>query len=138
LDLDVGAAANLERSWILTDATHLLRQIHPSFVKQGRVTSQAFRPTPKDEHKLSVYDGDLIAAPASWEHYRGRGLESVGVMAVTVEECTKLELKVRSSPEQFPEHAEIDFLDLAPNQSERKGKRLRDAADIRGWLYQAE
>jgi hypothetical protein len=49
--------------------TLLLRQIHPSFVQQGRVTSQAFRPTPKDESKLSMYDGDQITPEASWRHY---------------------------------------------------------------------
>ncbi|OQC41352.1 MAG: hypothetical protein BWX66_00754 [Deltaproteobacteria bacterium ADurb.Bin058] len=40
--------------------TLLLRQIHPDFIQNQRVSSQAFRPTPKDERKLSVYDGDLI------------------------------------------------------------------------------
>ena len=48
----------------MTSETLLLRQIHPSFVQKGRVTSQAFRPTPKDEHLLSVDNGDKIAAHA--------------------------------------------------------------------------
>ena len=52
--------------------TLLLRQVHPSFVQaenvsaqvfytlmQGlAVTSQVFKPTPKDENQLSVYNGD--------------------------------------------------------------------------------
>jgi hypothetical protein len=122
----------------MTSTTLLLRQIHPSFVNQGRVTSQAFRPTSKDEQKLSVYDGDMIQAIAAWTHYRGLGLESVGVMAVTVEECEREDLVVRSSPELFPEHAEIDFLNFNSNQCEKKSKRLRNAAAQRGWLYQAE
>ena len=122
----------------MTSATLLLRQIHPAFVKVGRVTSQAFRPTPKDEHKLSVYDGDMIQAADAWAHYRARKLESAGVTAVTVEECEKEDLVVRSSPEHFPEHAEIDFLDFNPNQCEKKSKKLRNAAEQRGWLYRAE
>ena len=122
----------------MTESTLLLRQIHPTFVKLGRVTSQAFRPTPKDEHKLSVYDGDLIGAADAWAHYRGRKLESAGVMAVSVRECTNEELKVRSSPEHFPEHAEIDFTGLNANQCEKKGKRLKSVAEARGWLYQAD
>lgn len=122
----------------MTPATLLLRQIHPSFVKQGRVTSQAFRPTPKDERKLSLYDGDLISAAASWLHYRGRNLESVGGMGVAVEECTKEDLVVRSSPQHFPEHAEIDFLDFPSTECEKKSKRLRNFAEDRGWLYRAE
>lgn len=122
----------------MTDQTLLLRQIHPSFVKLGRVTSQAFRPTPKDEQKLSVYDGDLIEPAAAWLHYRKRNFKSVGVMAVTVGECEKEGLVARSSPQHFPEHAEIDFQDLNTNQCESKGKRLRSLADARGWLYEAD
>lgn len=122
----------------MTETTHLLRQVHPSFIKLGRATSAAFRPTPKDEHKLSVYDGDLITAAASFVHYRGRRLESVGVLAVTVGECTAQALPARSSPEVFPEHAEIDFTGLGGNQCEKKSKKLRDAAERRGWLHQAD
>ncbi len=122
----------------MTETTLLLRQIHPSFIKLGRVTSQAFRPTPKDEQKLSVYDGDLIEPAASWVHYRNRNLESIGVMAVTVEECGREKLDVRSSPEHFLEHAEIDFQGLNANQSERKGKRLKSVAEARGWMHQAD
>lgn len=120
----------------MTEATLLLRQIHPSFVKLGRPTSAAFRPTPKDEHKLSVYDGDLMTPAAAYAHYRARKLESHGVMAVTVSECTAQELPTRSSPEIFPEHAEIDFSGLSNGQCEKKGKKLRDVAEQRGWLHQ--
>ncbi len=122
----------------MTVATSLLRQIHPSFVKLGRVTSQAFRPTPKDEGKLSVYDGDMITAADSIVHYRARKLASIGVMAVTVLECEHEGLETRSSPEWFNEHAEIDFLDFTPGECEKKGKKLRSAAENRGWLYRDE
>lgn len=122
----------------MTGETRLLRQIHPSWVKLGRVTSQAFKPTPKDESKLSVYDGDLIAPADSWEHYRRRKLESVGVQAVTVGECEQEQLPARSSPEEFPEHAEIDFTGLSRGDCEKKSKRLRSAAAIRGWLFQSD
>ncbi len=53
----------------MTPDTLLLRQIHPSFVQDGRVTSQAFRPTPKDELRLSVDDGDRVGAEASWKRF---------------------------------------------------------------------
>lgn len=122
----------------MTSETRLLRQIHPKFVKQGRVTSQAFKPMPKDEGKLSVYDGDMITSADSWKHYRERKLESVGVRAVTVAECNNEQLQVRSSPEDFLEHAEIDFTDLSRNECESKSKRLRNAAEARGWLFQAD
>lgn len=123
----------------MTETTLLLRQINPSFIQQGRVTSQAFRPTPKDRQKLSVYDGDMISAARAWVHFtQTQRLQSVGVLGVTVQECRNEELEVRSSPEHFAEHAEIDFLELTPNQCEKKGKRLRSAAEARGWLHRAE
>ncbi len=122
----------------MTDGTLLLRQIHPLFIQLGRVTSQAFRPTPKDNHKLSVYDGDLIAPEASWRHYRSRELQSVGVMAISVGECKKEDLIVASSPEIFPEHAHIDFHQYSSSQCENKGKKLKNAAEIRGWQYKMD
>ncbi|WP_422928340.1 hypothetical protein [Singulisphaera sp. PoT] len=121
----------------MTDATLLLRQIHPSFVKLGRATSAAFRPTPKDEHKLSVYHGDMITPLESFHHYCERKLESAGVMAVSVADCTSQGLPSRHSPQEFPEHAEIDFTGINGSQCEKKGKKLREAADQRGWLHQA-
>ena len=53
----------------MTPQTLLLRQIHPSFIQAERITSQAFRPTPKDENKLSVDNGDQISADAAWQRF---------------------------------------------------------------------
>ena len=61
--------------------TLLYRQVHPSWIEDDFPTSQAFTPTPKDELRLSVYDGDEISAASSWEHYTGQGLLSSGVVA---------------------------------------------------------
>ena len=116
--------------------TLLLRQIHPSFIQNDRVTSQAFRPTPKDEKRLSVYDGDMIEAPEAYEHYTQElKLKSVGVMGVTVHECADLDLPCRPDPEPFPEHAIIDFSDLGERDIVRKSKQLKKKAIGRGWLY---
>jgi hypothetical protein len=52
----------------MTPQTRLLRQIHPSFVQAGRVTSQAFRPTPKDDNHLSVVDGNRLCKQFSIDH----------------------------------------------------------------------
>ena len=121
----------------MTDPTLLLRQVHPSFVQAGRVTSQAFRPTPKDEYLLSVYDGDMITPERSCHHYSTRLVQvTIGTMAVTVEECTAEMLPARPDPGPFPEHAVIDYTGLSDNQCEKKGKKLRDVAEVRGWLHQ--
>lgn len=115
----------------------LLRQIHPTFLQRGRVTSQAFRPTPKDRSRLSVYDGDMITPQAAFEHYTSSlGHASVGVMAVSVSECGDLDLPAIPDPKPFPEHAVIDFAAFEKKQVEKKAKLLRAKAEKRGWLYQ--
>lgn len=121
----------------MTPETLLYRQIHPSFVQNDRPTSQAFRPTPKDENKLSAYDGDKIQPQASWEHYTGKlGLASSGVMAITNAECTAQSLIVTADGTPFPEHCSIDFSGLTKEPDIKKAaKNLQASAIQRGWLF---
>lgn len=120
----------------MNNETLLLRQIHPTFLQNGRATSQAFRPTPKDESKLSVYDGGLIDPPTAWEHYtKSLALPSAGVMGVTVAECSVLGLQALSDPVPFLQHVTIDFSAYSKNQIEKKAKLLQVKAQTRGWLY---
>lgn len=117
--------------------TPLLRQIHPSFVQNGRPTSQASRPTPKDRDQLSVDDGSKIDARTSWERFTGTlGFESVGVLAVTVAECSEQQLPVTADAEPYPEHCFIDFAGLPKKAAEKKAKVLASHAVQRGWLFE--
>jgi hypothetical protein len=119
--------------------TLLLRQVHPSWIQQGRITSQVFQPTPKDKKRLSVYDGDKISPEQSWIHFAEcLGYSSIGVMAVTVGECKEEGLSTQSDPDPFPEHIIIDFIDFSENQIKQKAKRLKAAAEKRSWLYQGK
>lgn len=123
----------------MTDSTLLLRQINPNFVQNGRITSQAFRPTPKDEQCLSVYDGDMIEPESAYDHFtQTLKFKSCGIMGVTVSECTKHQLEVRSDPEPFPEHAIIDFSEYSKKDTEKKAKLLKHVAQMRGWLFQID
>ena len=120
----------------MNNGTLLLRQVHPSFVQQGRITSQVFKPTIKDNNELSVYDGDQISADAAWKHYTCElHLASTGVVAVAVAECVKYGLQAHPDPSRFPEHAVINFVGVAKNQIQSVAKRLRIAAEKRGWQY---
>ena len=123
----------------MNDETLLHRIIKPHWWLQGQeVSSQAFRPSPRDEGQLSVYDGDQITAEASWRHYTGDPSQPLpsGVMSVTVADCSRQALPVRPDPETFPEHVLIDFRQFGTNQIRRKSERLRDAATARGWQFQ--
>ena len=117
----------------------LLRQVNPNWIRNGRVTSQLFQPTPKDQKKLSVYDGRRITAEDSYLHYTEKlGFASVGVMAVTVSECEQRDLTVSPDPKPcFPEHTIIDFSRHSNSATKTKAKDLTAAARVRGWQYSA-
>ena len=122
----------------MTDDTLLLRQVNPAWIQAGRITSQVFRPTPKDSKRLSVYDGDQISAEDAWGHYvKELRLSSSGVVAVTVAECGEQDLPVEPDPNPFPEHVVIKFDDCSNSQIKTKAKKLTRAAEARGWQYQA-
>ena len=122
------------------NATPLLhRQGNPAWIQLGRVTSQAFKPTAKDNRRLSVYDGDKINAADAWQHYTGAlCFSSAGVISVRVDECQSLELASESDPIPFPEHAVIIFGEFSNAETEKKAKPLRAFALTRGWQFQAE
>jgi hypothetical protein len=121
-------------------ATLLHRQVHPVWVQEGRITSQAFRPTPKDEKRLSVYNGDRVDARGAWEHFTETlGFISAGGVAVSVEECEGIGLTAAEDPlEFFPEHAIIDFAGFGTSQTKKAAERLREFAVERSWLYRPE
>lgn len=120
----------------MNDDTLLYRVIDAAMLLQaGKVSSQAFRPKPSDNKLLSVYDGDRIDSKAACRHYtRNSDNPPVGVLAVSVAECSSQCLSVRADPAPFPEHALIDFTPFGTSKIKRKSERLRDAAMVRGWL----
>lgn len=123
----------------MKNETFLLRQVNPSFIQEGRVTSQVFRPTPKDENMLSAYNGDRISPEEAWRHFTGSPENrSAGVMAVTWQECRLQELPVIEDGTPFPEHVSIDFRGKTKSATEKKAKLLRTNAEKRGWLYRVE
>lgn len=122
----------------MNSETILIRQIHPSFIQDGRVGSNAFCPTSKDEGKLSTYNGDKIDAESAWQHYTDDlGHQSVDAYGVSFGECESLDLTVSEDPEPFLEHVVIDFNAHGSSAVKKKGKQLRKCAVDRGWLHQA-
>lgn len=120
----------------MNSATLLLRQVHPTFIQAGRVTSQAFRPTPKDEDKLSVDNGDRISAEAAFVRFVSQpNCQSIGVLAVSKNECEQQELPVLEDGTPHPEHCSIDFGGLTKSRVEKIAKSLKRQAESRGWQY---
>lgn len=125
--------------------TLLHRQVHPSFVQADKIsvqvfiTSQVFKPTPKDENKLSVYNSEKFTAKESFSHFISElKNSSMGVVSVNLEECNLEELTVVEDNLPFDGHCHINFENLTSNQVEKKAKKLKLAAINRGWQYKSE
>lgn len=123
----------------MNDETLLLRQVHPQFLQDDQLTSQAFFPFPKDAGHLSVYDGDQISPEASYRHYTETlELPSKGVWTVAGAESTGLGLVHVPDPlPESPAHAVIDFGQRPEKECRKLSKRLRDYAVQRGCLHAA-
>ena len=117
--------------------TLLHRVIARWMVQEGQVSSQAFRPRPTDEKQLSAYNGNLISAEDAYSHYVNDPAKPapVGVLAVSVHDCTSLDLLVCPDPETFPEHVLVDFRKYGTNQIKRKSSGLCSVAIARGWQF---
>jgi hypothetical protein len=131
---------------VLADADEaLLRQVHPSFLRDGRPSSQSWRPTKKDEGNLSVARGSVTSPHAAFEHHtQQKKMASAGTWAVTVGECQTEDLRAYPDPLDAtptvgadPAHAIIDFTGRSNSQVEAKAVRLARCAGERGCLYSA-
>src|SRR5690606_36281934 len=79
----------------LADGAELLhRHVHPSWMVDGEPASLAFRPSKKDEGRLSVDRGALATAEQAFLHHTSTlKLDAVGTWSFTVEEATAAGLK---------------------------------------------
>jgi len=121
----------------MNDQTLLLRQVHPNFLPDGELSSQAFYPFPKDKGRLSVYDGDQISAEKSWRHYTVElNNSSAGVWGVNYAEVASAGLASQSDPlPHSPAHACIDFGQRVDKECRKLAKRLKEFAVSRGCLH---
>ncbi len=121
----------------MNSETHLLRHAHPNFMDGNQITSQVFMPFPRDDGKLSVYDGDQIELEESYLHYTDVLLnQSHSIWTVTKAEADGE--GVRGSPDplpSFPAHACIDFGAHPEKVCRKIAKRLKSMALARGCRY---
>lgn len=121
---------------------HLFRHVHPSWVKDGEPTSQAFKPTPKDDSKLSTARSTLATVEdAFFHHTRLLGRAATGTWAVTVTEVEAVPISLTAyadpvtEPVPDPAHAYIEFPAEPRKTIETKAKLLLAAARERGRLH---
>jgi len=117
----------------------LHRQVHPQWVVDGERSSQAFRPTKKDDGMLSIALGSKSSGEEAFIHHtRVLNLASGGTWAVTVGEASAVDLRSFEQPlENSPAHGFLDFRGLSRGAAESKAKLLRIKASERGCVYAA-
>lgn len=130
----------------MQNTTLLHRQVHPTFLdSQGRPTRQAFLLFPKDEGKLSLYNGDKWPAEDAYVHYTEQlKFASTGCLSVTPSEVeqvkvalalTALEPVEDNNP--FDGHVSVDQSHLTDDQQKSSRKLLLAHALLRNWTYRA-
>lgn len=117
---------------------YLWRQVHPSWVgDDGHPSSQAFKPTPKDQGMLSIGVGGKISAEGAYVHHTQKlGHKSQGSWAVTSGEARAVALDCYEQPlDDTPHHGFVDFRGLPRKASEANAKVLLASARDRGRVY---
>lgn len=117
------------------------REIHPSWIVNSRMSSQAFKPTKKDNNKLSVRNSEKITAEESYKFQTQQlGFQSVGNCALYIREVVEVSLQCIESPISTPpidpSHCHIDFTGLTGGQVQTKADKLVNFARTRGFTYQ--
>ena len=119
------------------------RQVHSDHIKEShRASSRAFNPLASggDEGRhlriLSVYDGSQVSAEDAYRHYTEElGLSSVGVLALSVQECVEMGIVVDPDGRGFPAHVSLRFPRLSRRATTSLARKLADLAMARGWQY---
>jgi hypothetical protein len=121
----------------------LWRQVNPSWVHDGRVSSQLFRPTPKDTGEVSVTRSSKVTPEEAHRHHTEvLGYSSAGVYCVEVGEVNEVGLRVVDDSHvddgeiRPPAHAYVDYKSIETKKlQQRRASVLRDKAENHGWQY---
>ncbi|MFF7192654.1 hypothetical protein ACFZAM_02910 [Streptomyces sp. NPDC008079] len=121
----------------------LLRQAAPKqLVDEGAPSWEVFRPTSRDEDRLSTRQGSLMTAQQAFEAHVKDGYQSAGTWAVSVAETEAVDARSIDDaelPDSPPAHASIDFRGMASKRVKMSAAiRLADFAHTRGRLHPAE
>ena len=122
----------------LSDVEELLfRQVPPAWVDDCEPTSQAFRPTKKDEGQLSVSLGSLTSAEQAYVHHTTvLQRHSAGSWGISVGEVVAANLMAfPDEVDESPAHGYVDFSGLSKGDCEKRSKLLLARARARGRLH---
>jgi hypothetical protein len=121
----------------LADGDELLhRQAHPNFVQDGVPSSTVFRPTNKDEGKLSLDRDSLATAQQAHARHVASGFASIAVWSLAAQEyaAARTTAYAEAIPEN-PAHCYADFSAMTKGEQERASKLLKSKAVKVGKCY---
>jgi hypothetical protein len=125
-----------EYETLLEDESELLwRQVNPGWIDGGRITSQSFKATPKDEGMPSVARSTKLSAQEAFEQY---GFASAGTWAIAVGkviDCGSRAVDDSATPNAPFGHAYFDMRNLSRGRQEKIAAKLRDHAQDRGKVF---
>ncbi|MGC5744644.1 hypothetical protein [Chryseobacterium sp. NFX27] len=134
----------------MNEETLLHRQIHPTWVQNDTISSQAFLaenniaslafiPSEKDDKKLSVYNGQKFSPKESYIHFT-TDYKSAGVLSVTISEVNSIgDLNVVEDNNPFDGHSVIDYNNIENlTQIKKKAKKIKNLAVQRGWTHKED
>lgn len=121
----------------LANAKELLfRQVRQHQMNEGESSSQAFRPLPKDHHRLSLDRSSLTNPQQSFDKFRSRGFDTVAVFGLSVGEFESLNISCFSDPHACNiAHSYADYSMHNSSQQRKRSLRLKGLAMNRGQLH---
>lgn len=117
----------------------LTRQVHPSQITEGRISSRSFTPTYKDAGHLSADRESLLSPRTAYENYlqRKKLTEAGGTWGVSIQEFLSLGLASYADPTpDNSAHVLVDFTSAGDSKKQQTvGKLAYAKAKARGRLY---
>lgn len=117
--------------------TLLYRQVHPQHVIPGRetVASTVFVPEARNDNAISTYNGDMVSAEDAVEHYQRLGLQTDGVVGLTVHAFQQSGLTAEHDGRNFKEHVTVYYPEgISGHQIRRTAQAL---AKLATWYARA-
>ena len=111
--------------------------MNPHWFVKGQLSIETFNPSEEQHYEASVDNGDTTNAIDAYLYHQSKRLATIGVVAVTADEATRVCLRVNRDPlPDWPHHMVLDFNVLPDKSARRKAARsLMFVARQRGWLH---
>lgn len=127
----------------MTMSRLVYRQVHRNHVDEAlQPSSSAFNPfvtggvDGAQTRSLSAYNGNLVSAEGAYRHFTQElGRPSVGVLAISEEECAELGIEVDHDGLGFPAHVSLRFPMVSRGVTRRLARELVELAMARGWQH---